>query len=274
MPSLGELQHNLVLPDETVRDLYLSDSEDSSSPNAEGDDDTPTEDGGLYGSSGFGLESGFGELPFGNAHDEPSAAPSGSSQAAVLQSADHRFARAIYNAWVGHVRELPQRQGLLRMLGLDRELVKLLADELITAASRLKVQDKLHASLLQRVQSGARRDRLVARQVLSAQLILQDFIAWLGFHYVSIDQRPNSFVGSKTHLFGYERHPIPKGELPQLPEQPVNQATVYLGDWLSGLCLMTQENAGHSGGREITIEQNERLGEVLELFSAKEKAHA
>lgn len=37
---------------------------------------------------------------------------------------------------------------------------------------------------------------------------------------------------------------------------------------------MTQENAGHSGGREITIEQNERLGEVLELFSAKEKAHA
>lgn len=274
LPSLGELQHNLVLPDETVRDLYLSDSEDSSSPNAEGDDDTPTEDGGLYGSSGFGLESGFGELPFGNAHDEPSAAPSGSSQAAVLQSADHRFARAIYNAWVGHVRELPQRQGLLRMLGLDRELVKLLADELITAASRLKVQDKLHASLLQRVQSGARRDRLVARQVLSAQLILQDFIAWLGFHYVAIDQRPNSFVGSKTHLFGYERHPIPKGELPQLPEQPVNQATVYLGDWLSGLCLMTQENAGHSGGREITIEQNERLGEVLELFSAKEKAHA
>ncbi|MCW4150331.1 putative virulence factor [Halomonas sp. 18H] len=274
LPSLGELQHNLGLSDEIVRDLYLSDSEDSSSPKAEADDDTPTEDSGLYGSSGFGLEAGFGEMPFDDADETPSASPSAESQATALQSADHRFARAIYTAWVGHVRELPQRQGLLRMLGLDRELVKLLADELITAASRLKVQDKLHASLLQRVQSGARRDRLVARQVLSAQLILQDFIAWLGFHYVAIDQRPNSFVGSKTHLFGYERHPIPKGELPQLPEQPVNQATVYLGDWLSGLCLMTQENAGHGGGREITIEQNERLGEVLKLFSAKEKTHA
>ncbi|MCH4812633.1 putative virulence factor [Vreelandella neptunia] len=274
LPSLGELQHNLELSDEIVRDLYLSDSEDSSSLKAEGDEDVTIDDGGLYGSSGSGLESGFGELPFGDTQSEALEAPSVASQAPVLQSADHRFARAIYNAWVGHVRELPQRQGLLRMLGLDRELVKLLADELITGASRLKVQEKLQAALLQRGQSGARRDRLVARQALAAQLVLRDFIAWLGFHYVPIEKRPNSFVGAKTHLFGYERHPIAKGALPLLPEQPVDQAKVYLGDWLSGLCLMTQENAGHSGGREITIEQNERLGEVLELFSAKEKAHA
>ncbi|MBT2786393.1 MULTISPECIES: putative virulence factor [unclassified Halomonas] len=272
--SMGELQHNLELSDELVRDLYLSDSEDSLSIEAGGDNNITANDGGLYGSSGFGLESGFGEMPFGDSQGATSDTPAIASQAPILQSADHRFARAIYNAWVGHVRELPQRQGLLSMLGLDRELVKLLADELITASSRLKVQDKLHEALLQRIQSGARRDRLVARQVLAAQLVLRDFIAWLGFHYVPVEQRPNSFVGAKTHLFGYERLSIPKGDLPQLPEQPVNQAMVYLGDWLSGLCLMTQENAGHSGGREITIEQNERLGEVLGLFSAKEKEHA
>lgn len=274
LPSLGELQHNLELPDEVVRDLYLSDSEDSLSLESNEETDITADDGGLYGSSGFALESGFGELPFGDSQSVTSEAPSGPSQTHVLQSADHRFARAIYNAWVGHVRELPQRQGLLRMLGLDRELVKLLADELITGASRLKVQEKLQEALLQRGQSGARRDRLVARQALAAQLVLRDFIAWLGFHYIPVEQRPPSFVGAKTHLFGYEHNPIPKGSLPLLPEQPINQAMVYLGDWLSGLCLMTQENAGHSGGREITIEQNERLGEVLELFSAKEKAHA
>ena len=271
LPSLGELQHHLQLPDELVRDLYLTDSEDSLTPEAGGgEEDTPADDAGLYGSSG--PVSGFGDLPFG--------AESGASfsaetpQAPVLQSADHRFSRAVYNAWVGHVRELSQRQGLLRMLGLDRDLVKLLGDELITGASRLKVQERLHEALLQRVQSGARRDRLVARQVLAAQLVLGDFIAWLGFHYSKVEERPNSLIGAKDRLFGYEQQQIPRDELPQLPEQPINQAVVYLGDWLSGLCLMTQENAGHSGGREISIEQNERLGELLEIFTAREKAHA
>lgn len=275
LPSLGELQNHLELDDELVRDLYLSDSEDSLVTEQEVDEDEKaTDDAGLYGGGAFGLEGGFGDLPFGedptNVSDTTTAPP----EAPVMQSADHRFARAVYNAWVGHVRELPQRQGLMRMLGLDRELVKLLVNELITGASRLKVQERLHEALVRRVQSGARRDRLVARQVLTAQLVLGDFIAWLGFHYLPTDQRPTSFVGAKAPLFGYEQRQVPSGEPPNLPEQPVNQAVVYLGDWLSGLCLMTQENAGHGGGREISIEQNERLGTVLEMFTAREATHA
>nr|WP_163501625.1 putative virulence factor [Halomonas socia] len=274
LPSLGELQYQLELPEETVRDLYLSDSEDSLANEPQGEESPAANDGGLYGSSDFGLGGGLGDLPFGEVSGRADSATSISSDAPVLQSADHRFSRAVYNAWVGQVRELPQRQGLLRMLGLERDLVKLLGDELITAASRHKVQERLHEALVKRVQSGARRDRLVARQVLAAQLVLGDFIAWLGFHYQRVDQRPASFIGAKAHLFSYEQRTIPRATLPQLPEQPVNQAMVYLGDWLSALCLMTQENAGHSGGREITIEQNERLGNVLEMFTAGDRAHA
>ncbi|SFT91520.1 putative virulence factor [Halomonas saccharevitans] len=275
LASLGELQYHLELSDETVRDLYLSDSEDSLAPEPRGQEDaaSPLDDGGLYGSSGFGLDDGLGELPFGDGPDDAFPVTS-QAPTPILQSADHRFARAVYNAWVGHVRELPQRHGLLRMLGIDRDLAKHLADELITGASRMGVREKLQEALLQRVQSGARRDRLVARQVLAAQLVLRDYIAWLGFHHAPVEQRPISFVGAKTHLFGYERHQVSSGELPQLPSQPVNQAVVYLGDWLSGLFLMTRDNAGHTEGREITIEQNERLGEVLEMFAVKEKANA
>ncbi len=274
LASLGELQHHFELDDELVRDLYLSDSEDSLALEQKSEqEEAATNDAGLYGSSTFGLEGGFGDLPFGSESTETATAPTPSPEAPVLQSADHRFARAVYNAWVGHIRELPQRQGLLKMLGLERDLVQLLANELITGASRFKVQEQLHKALISRVQSGARRDRLVARQVLTAQMVLGDFIAWLGFHYLPTEQRPSSFVGAKAPLFCYEQQ-IPSGEPPQLPEHPVNQAAIYLGDWLSGLCLMTQENAGHGGGREITIEQNERLGEVLEMFTVRETTHA
>jgi hypothetical protein len=54
-----------------------------------------------------------------------------------------------------------------------------------------------------------------------------------------------------------------------LPAQPANQAQRYLGDWLSGLACITQDNAGHGAGREITPEQNERLGQVLTAFTAR-----
>lgn len=275
LASLGELQYHLELDDELVRDLYLSDSEDSLAPEPkEQEQEAAADDAGLYGGGAFGLEGGFGDLPFGNDPADTSTTATPTPEAPVLQSADHRFSRAVYHAWVGHVRELTQRQGLLRMLGLDRELVKLLANELITGASRLRVQERLHEALVSRVQSGARRDRLVARQVLTAKLVLGDYIAWLGFHYLPVEQRPPSFVGAKAALFSYEQQQVPSGEPPQLPEQPVNQAVVYLGDWLSGLCLLTQENAGHGGGREITIEQNERLGDVLAMFTATEATHA
>ncbi|WP_447927239.1 putative virulence factor [Vreelandella sp. EE27] len=271
MQSFGELQYHLELSDETVRDLYLSDSEDSPLSSS---DDEAVESGGLYGGNSAELGGIFGELPFGDGPGSATDLPTTAPHTPVMQSADHRFAKTVYNAWIGHLRELPQRQALLNLLGIDRELMKLLADELITGASRLKMQEKLQETLLQRIQSGARRDRLVARQVLAAQLVLRDFIAWLGFQYDPIDQRPTSFVGEKAPLFSYESRQIPKGELPKLPEQPINQVAVYFGDWLSGLCLMTQENAGHSGGREITIEQNERLGEVLKQFTFREQAHA
>ncbi|MNV65691.1 putative bacterial virulence factor [compost metagenome] len=61
------------------------------------------------------------------------------------------------------------------------------------------------------------------------------------------------------------------GELPVLEARPVHQALVFLGDWLSGLTLMTIENAGHSEGREISIEQNERLGLILKNIQSDKR---
>jgi hypothetical protein len=152
-------------------------------------------------------------------------------------------------------------------------VVESLTDELITAANRMELQQRLDQALLRRAQSSAKRDQLVERQVLAAQLVLRDFIAWLGYQDVPIDQRPNSLAGKKEKLF-LPNAPILPGELPHLAHQPVNQAVLYLADWLSGICIVTQENAGHTAGREITMEQNERLGSVLTTFRQPEVTHA
>jgi len=45
-------------------------------------------------------------------------------------------------------------------------------------------------------------------------------------------------------------------------------AMTFLTDWMSALAAMTEANAGHGAGSEITPEQNERLGHVLKAYKA------
>lgn len=272
LATLGELQHQLELPQQTVRDLYLSDSEEDEATATEGDADSePAVADSLYCNSGFNLSDDpfASSMPFG---DEAATVPAAKTEP-VLQGADHRFARKVFQAWVAHLREVPGRHSLLQLLGLEKAVVESLTDELITAANRMALQQRLDQALLGRAQSSAKRDQLVERQVLAAQLVLRDFIAWLGYQEMPIDERPNSLAGKKDKLF-LPSTPILSGELPSLAPQPVNQAVLYLADWLSGVCIVTQENAGHTAGREITMEQNERLGAVLTSFRQREMTHA
>lgn len=275
LATLGELQHQLELPQQAVRDLYLSDSEEDvmSAVAGDADNEQAKNADSLYCNSGFSLS----DDPFsaGSPFDDNAAttvAPMTQSEP-VLQGADHRFARKVFQAWVAHLREIPERQTLLQLLGLEKAVVESLTDELITAANRMELQQQLDQALLRRAQSSAKRDQLVERQVLAAQLVLHDFIAWLGYQEMPVEQRPNSLTGKKEKLF-LPNAPILSGELPRLAAQPVNQAVLYLADWLSGICIITQENAGHSAGREITMEQNERLGAVLTTFCQPEVTHA
>lgn len=263
LPVLGELIDHLQLPSDSVRDLYLSGAyEVEEEALEESEEAAQTAPQSLYGSDG-GFD--FGDV-FGA--DSKTDVPTSKVPAPQPQGSEHRFARAVFKAWISHLRELGNRQSLLTLLGLNHKVVEAVVDELITAAYRLKVPEQLSNALQQRVQSGARRDQLVQRQVLIVQLVLRDYVSWFGNLNKPLEERPKSLIGSKDHLFAFYRHPQP-GQLPELPAQPASQSKLFLGDWLSGLASITQDNAGHSAGREITIEQNEWLGRVLQSFQAR-----
>ncbi|HEY0288381.1 MAG TPA: putative virulence factor [Pseudomonas sp.] len=262
----GELIDHLQLPSDGVRDLYLSGIyEDDSAPAADdvADEPQPTS---LYGNSGGFDFADFGAEP--SADDSAAPSPQASAAAPELQGSDHRFAKAVFNAWIAHLRDLANRQNLLNLLGLSKPVIEAVADELITAGYRQDLPGQLAKAVLKRAQSGARRDQLVERQVLEVQLVLRDFVSWFGFIQTPLAQRPKSLVGSKDHLFAFYRD-VEHGQVPILPPQPANQAKLFFGDWLSGLAALTLANAGHSAGREITSEQNERLGHVLAALKAR-----
>lgn len=260
---IGELIEHLQLPSDSVRDLYLSGVyDDVEAAVGEEPEETPRP-ASLYGDSG-----GFDFGDFSSAFDADDGAPttpSGPVTAPELQSSEHRFAKAVFRSWIAHLRDLANQRNLLNLLGLSKQAIEAVADELVTAGYRLDLPGQLAKAVLKRAQSGSRRDQLVERQVLEVQLVLCDFVSWFGNLNKPLNERPKSLVGAKDHLYAFYRD-VPAGQLPVLATQPANQAKLFFGDWLSGLAALTLGNAGHSAGREITPEQNERLGLLLSAF--------
>lgn len=262
---LGELIDQLDMRSEEVRDLYLSGVyETDDAPNAEEQPVNTPPSQSLYGN-----DAGF-EFDFGGdlSHDSAPVSSNTGNTAPELLSNEHRFAKAAFKAWIAHLRELTTRQSLLNLLGLEKALLEAVIDELITAGYRHDLPGQLSRAVLKRAQSGARRDQLVERQVLEVQRVLRDFVSWFGYIQKPVSDRPNSRAGAKAPLFSFYAD-IGPGQVPVLPAQPSNQAQLFLGDWLSGLAYITLDNAGHGAGREITPEQNERLGQVLAAFTAR-----
>ncbi|MET0613612.1 MAG: virulence factor SrfC family protein, partial [Pseudomonas caspiana] len=154
---LGELLAYMAIPEDQLRDLYLS-----------GDFDSPSSESSeaVQNVSEPEIEYDiFGEAIVQAAQLE--ATTPAAAAAPQYQSHEHRFARAAFDLWATHLRNLSRRQHLLELLELPAEAIALLVKELVICAERLELPTQLSAALLKRAQSGVRRENLVQRQVLT-----------------------------------------------------------------------------------------------------------
>ncbi|MDZ5602471.1 virulence factor SrfC family protein [Pseudomonas sp. RP23018S] len=246
---LGELLAYMAVPETALRELYLSgDFESAAAASTDAAEAAPAHDD-------FDI---FGE--------PEEAAPA--SHVAQYQSHEHRFARAAFDLWAAHLRSLSCRAYVLELLDLPADTVASLVNELIICAERLELPQQLSEALLRRAQSGVRRESLVQRQILTAQLMLNDFSAWFGHLGQPLGQRPNSLLGGREPLFACYQRPLP-GRFPELAAQAEDQAVTFADHWVSGIAIHTQDNAGHRKGMAISPEQNEQLGRVLNTLKAR-----
>lgn len=256
---LGELLDKMQLSDDLLRGLYLRADEDEPASSASTSNEPPAAvSGALNLGDNLGDDDGF-DL-FGDS--EPAAPAATASTVPRSSGSDSRFAQAVLREWIGHLRHIPEDVRLMTYLGFDKAAVEALMDEIITAASRLNLQERLLRAIVSTEQIGTKREQLAGRQVLTANTVLGDFIGWLSFINVALELRPGSRVVPGSKLF-QAPVAIAQGKLPELTPQPLEHTRNYVGDWLVALSKIAEDNAGHSAGREITPEQNEALGKVL-----------
>ncbi len=230
--SIGLLIHHLAPPAEWLRNAYLKNSSD---------EQETTDNEGLIDLSGL----------MGKQH---------------ANAPGRGFARVAISEWIAHMRRLPANTGLLRYLGYSDMGVQQIVDELIVGAHRTRLEDAIAEALSEgEVQTSSSRAFLADRQVLIARNLIGQFIEMLGQEQLPRQEKADSEVSGRKV---FTPPPvIPPGSLPELGDTPVNFSAIYITDWLQAFAALAVENAGHHAGREISMEQNARLGDILAFFS-------
>lgn len=261
---LGEFMARLQLPEDMLRSLYLR-VDDEMAAQSQASDPVAAEDDGAISIGGDFLNMDF-DMDLSGASD---AAALEETPTQTTSSGDAQFAKAVVREWINHIRSITEQHSLIRYLGFPVGSVEAIVDELVTAANRLNLEAMLLRTVGQVDQDATKRDLLVERQILAVRTQLGDFIAWLGFLGMALEQRPASLVNRGTKIF-QPPAAIANGKLPELTPQPYNFSAAYLADWLVAFSQVAQANAGHSAGREITPDQNQQLGLIIGKFTASE----
>ena len=252
---LGELLKVLELPDQTIRALYHSSHMDNDISNTSGDDVIDNS------SNDFGLNTDFELFPEVNSPLQP--------QVVANIASESKFAKNVFTAWLEHLRNIVLDKHILQFFSIDQKALSFIVEELITGANRLKLETSLTEKVLANENVGSKRDELESRQISSINMLLADFIAWLGFIPGQTNDIPDSRVNQGKPIFSSPltqfssqlSHP-----LPVLDDKTKNYSQFAIFDWFIAFATLAQENVGHHAGREISQEQNSRLGEILTCF--------
>ena len=177
------------------------------------------------------------------------------------QPFEQQYAELVYRKWVSQLRDLPGSRANQNVLRMPVDLLSSLVEELIVASDRWALQGKLLEVLTKRRQSGVRRERLADRQVCNVAMTISEFVTWF---YLKGDKAAEDFFKSPK-AFGQDG-------MPALPAQPQDHGLSFFEQWVAALAYTTLHNAGYEGGRELSLEQNQELGRILERFTNKSVA--
>ena len=258
----GELVGALQITDTALRDIYFRIA--TARPSDEQVVTNGKAGSAVAQSTGAAVDLGaiFADV-FGDDAGRSAPPPSG-----VLEDRAERFAREAAEYWLENMRRVGADEKALSHFGVDRQHLGWLIDELVVGAHRLKVIDQLSGDVraLENA-ANAKWEEIAERQVRTAASALNGYISALGFDRLPLEQRPGLPPNAPVRRVFQSPPPAPDGA-PVLSEDPAPIYADYCKDWMRAFLQLAMDNVGYEGGREITPEQNDRLGAILRAVAA------
>ncbi|WP_035694228.1 virulence factor SrfC family protein [Azospirillum halopraeferens] len=163
--------------------------------------------------------------------------------------------------WVETMHDFAARPDLYAHFGISPEVADNLVSELVAAARRFGVQRKLTEELA-KLNFFLRAEGLSGPVATIAGDRICRFVARLGVDDLPPARRPRVQYEDGSEKPVFQPRPL-RFSAEDLPEQELNEAAVYLTDWLFALYQLYEDNARSTEGASINVEQNSRLGGIL-----------
>ena len=179
-----------------------------------------------------------------------------------------RFANAVTSTWLAQLRDIPRAAAHVRYLSISPQIAETLVEEILAGALRLAVPTKIAEACNAAEEVAAkRRTQFVDEQALIATRVISDYVMHLG---VTRDRAPTNILVEGRRVFEVEP---PIEGIPQFNEERVGTSRLlFITDWLTALKQLIVDNAGFQEGSEISYEQNQKLGKIMNIVSQAAKA--
>lgn len=199
--------------------------------------------------------------------DEDNAPPAEDSGAAVapppVSDFAARFGGKVEEYWAERDRGLRERGELMQYFGLDDELYGKMVDELIIGARRLDLFNQIAAEV--RRLSQFKETSSVWKDVTVACVTLNDYITFLGLGGRS--QPEGTPIERNGKLFRHVfRPPGPVVDYPEISATETEYDMNYYRDWLAAFAQLVTDNVKFQAGVAGSLEENARLGRVLDVL--------
>ena len=174
------------------------------------------------------------------------------------------FAETAVTEWLQGMHRFSGRPDLPDLFRLDRDAAATLVAQIAAGARRLGLRE----AVAQRMRSGAAyvtgiSDRLL-KPVIIAEHMINDFVTWLGFDAIPIEERPRA---GRDRAAIFTRPPAAE-DMPALSETPLPYDQTFYVDWAVAFVRLVEDNVRGAGGATVDVAANARLGGLLDKLRA------
>ncbi|MEM8799568.1 MAG: virulence factor SrfC family protein [Pseudomonadota bacterium] len=190
--------------------------------------------------------------------------PSTKRTAAPVIDRTSVFVERAINDWIKRLRHFAEDDNHPARFGIDNQTIGLMAEEMIKAVHRCKLQEKICADIRKQGQlASGNWEALADMSSCIAANALNSIVNHLGYDQVDGDERPAVPPPPEKMVHRAFEPPQLFERLPDLGDarRPIERE--FIIDWLSSYVQLTLDNIGHSEGRDISEEQNALLGSIL-----------
>lgn len=191
--------------------------------------------------------------------DEPAAVP-----AAQARDRFDRFADLALAEWNRQLLALADDPATPAVFHLPREQAATLVNEVMTAARRLLLRDRIAGDLRVRASFQHRNPGAAQKPIMLVEAGINGFVHMLDFDQMPLDRRPRP-GGSERAVFA-PRPPI-QGQ-PVLGDTPAPYDYQFHVDWIVAMARLFEDNVQDPSASGLDIEANAALGALLRRLEA------